>query len=168
MLIVLYVIYYSECFTNVPNVIPTFHYSKEFDHALHWHRLYLQHGRPQSGFIFEMRKITRSIYHKKVKQIDSNQKRIKKTRIAKGFLENRSRDFWSEISKIRRKTHITPCTVEGFSNNEDISSCFSSYYKDLYNSVSFDSIEWSKLLTIRSVMNVLIILLMMSKMPLTN
>ena len=84
---------------------------------------------------------TRSIYHKKVKQIDSNQKLIKKTRIAKGFLENRSRDFWSEISKIRRKTHITPCTVEGFSNNEDISSCFSSYYKDLYNSVSFDSIE---------------------------
>ena len=61
---------------------------------------------------------------------------------------NRSRDFWSEISKIRRKTHITPCTVEGFSNNEDISSCFSGYYKDLYNSVSFDSIEWSKLLTI--------------------
>ena len=149
------------------------HVSKEFDHALHWHRLYLQHGRPQSGFIFEMRKLTRSIYHKKVKQIDSNQKRIKKTRIAKCFIENRSRDFWSEISKIRRETHITPCTVEDFSNNEDISSCFSSYYKDLYNSVSFDSIEWSnlyKLLTIRSVMNVLIILsmLMMSKIPLTN
>ena len=33
------------------------HVSKEFDHALHWHRLYLKHGRPQSGFIFEMRKI---------------------------------------------------------------------------------------------------------------
>ena len=32
------------------------HVSKEFDHALHWHRLYLQHGRPQSGFIFEMQK----------------------------------------------------------------------------------------------------------------
>ena len=80
-----------------------------------------------------------------MKQIDSNQKRIKKTRTAKGFLENRSRDFWSEISIIRRKTHITPCTVEGFSNNEDISSCFSCYYKDLYNSVSFDSIEWSNL-----------------------
>ena len=120
-----------------------------------------------------MRKITRSIYHKKVKQIDSNQKRIKKTRIAKGFLENRSRDFWSEISKIRRKTHITPCTVEGFSNNEDISSCFSSYYKDLYNSVSLIQLNgqnYTKLLTIRFVMNVLIILsmLMMSKMPLTN
>ena len=60
------------------------HVTKEFDHALHWHILYHQPGRPQSGFIFEMRK---SIYHKKVKKIDSNQKRIKKTRIAKVFLE---------------------------------------------------------------------------------
>ena len=66
-----------------------------------------------------------------------------------------------------RKTHITPCTVEGLSNN-----CFSSssYYEDLHNSVSFDSIEWSKLLTIRYVMNVFIIpsMLIMSKMTLTN
>ena len=46
---------------------------------------------------------------------------------------------------MRRKTHRTPSIVEGFSNNEDISSCFSSYYEELYNSVSFDSVEWSDL-----------------------
>ena len=33
------------------------HVIKEFNHAIHWHRLYLQHDRPQSGYIFEMRKI---------------------------------------------------------------------------------------------------------------
>ena len=49
------------------------------------------------------------------------------------------------ISKMRRKTHRTPCIVEGFSNNEDISSYFSSYYEELYNSVSFDSVEWPDL-----------------------
>ena len=26
------------------------HVGKEYNHALHWHKLYLQHGRPQSGF----------------------------------------------------------------------------------------------------------------------
>ena len=72
------------------------HVSKEFDHALHWHRLYLQHSRPQSGFIFEMRKLTRSIYHKKVKQKDSNQKRIKKLELLKVFLKT---DY--EISGLR-------------------------------------------------------------------
>ena len=150
------------------------HASKEFDHALHWHRLYLQHVRPQSGFIFEMRKFTRSIYHKKVKQIDSNQKRIKKTRIAKGFLENRSRDFWSEISIVRRKTHITPCTVEGFFNNKNMSSCFFLVIIQICITLSLliqlNGQIYTKLLTIRSVMHVIIILsmLMMSKMPLTN
>ena len=34
------------------------HVSKEFNHVLHWHRLYLQHGRPKSGLIFEMQKFT--------------------------------------------------------------------------------------------------------------
>ena len=46
---------------------------------------------------------------------------------------------------MRKKPHRTPCNVEGFSNNEDISSYFSSYYEYLYNFVSFDSVEWSDL-----------------------
>ena len=59
---------------------------------------YIQHGRQKSGFIFEMRKFTMSIYYKKVKQIDLTQKRLKKL-----DLENRSWNFRSEISKMRRK-----------------------------------------------------------------
>ena len=101
-----------------------------------------ERGRPQYGYIFEMRKFTRSIYHRKVKQINSNHKRMKKTRIV---LENRSRDFWSDISKMRRKAHRTPCIVEGFSNNKDFYFYFSRYYEELYNDVSFDSVEWSDL-----------------------
>ena len=72
---------------------------------------------------------------------------------------------------MRRKTHRTPCIVEGFSNNEDISSYFSSYYEELYNSVSSDSVELSdlyKTLNIRFVMNILLItlsMLMMSQIP---
>ena len=47
---------------------------------------------------------------------------------------------------MRRKTHRTQNIVKGFSNNEDISSWFfSSYYEELYNSVTFDSVEWSDL-----------------------
>ena len=148
------------------------HVSKEFDRAQHWHRLYLQHGRPQSGYIFEMRNFTRSIYDRKVKQINSNPKRIKRTRIANAFLENRSRDFWSEISKMWRKPHRTPCIVEGFSNNEDIyflkvimKNCIT-----LSLSIPLNGQIYTKLLTIRFVMNVLITLsmLMMSKIPSKN
>ena len=46
---------------------------------------------------------------------------------------------------MRRKTHRTPVIVEGFSTNDDSSSYFYSYYEELYNFVSFDSVEWSDL-----------------------
>ena len=46
---------------------------------------------------------------------------------------------------MRRKAHRTPFIVEGFLNNEDSPSYFSSYHEELYNSVSFDSVEWSDL-----------------------
>ena len=39
--------------------------ASDFDHALHWHSIYLNHGSPKSGFIFEMRKLTLAFYHKK-------------------------------------------------------------------------------------------------------
>ena len=60
---------------------------------------------------------------------------------------------------MRRKTHRTSCIVEGFSNNEDISSYFSRYYEELYYSVfPLNGQIYTKLLTIRFVMNVLITL----------
>ena len=46
---------------------------------------------------------------------------------------------------MRRKTHRTPCIVESFSNNVDIYFYSSSYYEELYSSVSFDSVEWTDL-----------------------
>ena len=65
------------------------HVSKDLHHTLHWQILYLQHGHPQPGIISEMRSFTIPIYHKKVKQNNLIQKRIKKTRIAQAILENR-------------------------------------------------------------------------------
>ena len=117
----------------------------EFDHALHCHRIYLDHGCPSFGFIFEMRKFTRSIYHKKVKSINNREHKLKKQAIATAFINNNSRDFWSEISKIRKETQNNKCLVEGNTDDKAISLCFSDHYKQLYNSVDFPSCEWKEL-----------------------
>ena len=121
------------------------HVSADFHNALHWHSIYLNAGSPQSGFIFEMRKQARSVYHKQINFISKQGKKLQKEKIATAFIENKSRDFWSEISKIRRKTQRNTCIVDGYSNDYDISLCFSRHYHDLYNSVEFDSDEWTKL-----------------------
>ena len=117
----------------------------EFDHAIHWHRIYLDHGCPSFGSIFEMRQFTRSIYQKKVKFINKREEKLKKQAITTAFINNNSRDFWSEISKIRKITQNNKCFVEDNTDDKDILLCSSDHYKQLYNSVDFPSCEWKEL-----------------------
>ena len=76
-----------------------------------------------------MRKFTRSIYHKKVKFINTREQKLKKQAIATAFINNKSRDVWSEISKIRKKTQNNKCLVESNTDNKNISQSFSDHYK---------------------------------------
>ena len=92
-----------------------------------------------------MRKRTRSLYHKQVKYVSKREQSIQKEKIANAFLDNGSRDFWSEISKIRRKSQKNTSIVEGLSNDNDITSCFSNHYEELYNSVTYDDEHWDGL-----------------------
>ena len=92
-----------------------------------------------------MRKFTRSIYHKKVKFINNREQKLKKQAIVTAFKNNSSRDFWSEISKIRKKAQNNKCLVECNTDDKAISLCFSDHYKQLYNSVDFPSCEWKEL-----------------------
>ena len=108
---------------------------------MHWHRIFIDHGCPSFGFILEMHKFTRSIYHKKVKFINKREQKLKKQAIATAFINNNSCDFWSEISKIRNNK----CLVECNTDDKAISLCFSNHYKQLYNSVDFPSCEWKEL-----------------------
>ena len=121
------------------------HVALDFDHALHWHRIYLDHGCPSFGFIFEMSKFTRSIYHKKLKFINKREQNLWKQAIATTFINNNSRDSWSEISKIRKTTQNNKCLVEGNTDDKAISLCFSDHYEQLYNSLDFPSCDWKEL-----------------------
>ena len=91
-----------------------------------------------------MCKCTLSIHHKKVKFINKREQKLKKQAIATAFINN-SRNFWSEISKIRKKIHNNKCLVEGNTDDKAILLCFSDHYKQLYNSANFSSCEWKEL-----------------------
>ena len=106
----------------------------KFDHALRWHHIYLDHGCPSFGFVFEMRKF-----------INKGEQKLNKQAIATAFINNNSRDFWSEISKIRKKTQNNKCLVEGNTDDKASSLCISDHYKQLYNNVDFPSCEWKEL-----------------------
>ena len=52
--------------------------------------------------------------------------------------ENRSRDFWKEVKRIRGSSSNISSTVDGRSSAADIADMFASRYSDLYTSVSYD------------------------------
>ena len=81
-----------------------------------------------------------------MKFINKREQKLKKQAIASAFINNNSRDFWSEISKIRKKTQNNKCLVEGNTDDKAISLCFSAFhYKQLYNYVEFPSCGWKEL-----------------------
>ena len=54
--------------------------------AMNWHALWLSCGCPNEGYVFIMRKATRSTYHKQVKYIERNEDMIRKDRFSNELL----------------------------------------------------------------------------------
>ena len=106
--------------------------------ALDWHSVWINSGRPQSGFVYDMRRSTRKTYHEKVDSVLKREKQIKGIRIAESYLNSNSRDFWKEAELLRGRKRGPSAAVEGLTNGDDIANAFSRYYDDLYNSVDFD------------------------------
>jgi len=58
-----------------------------------------------------------------------------KKRIAACMLNNRDRDFWKEIKKIRGRHKTVPSTIDDCNDGKSIVNLFASSYKHLYSSV---------------------------------
>ena len=109
--------------------------------ALFWHRQWRSRGRPHNGDITEMRRITRARYHQAIRQIIKRDDLIRTTRMAEAICDNRTRDLWAEVRKIKGRNKFQPSSIDGIVNEEDIARCFSLRYNDLYNSVPSDNGE---------------------------
>ena len=69
--------------------------------ALDWHSIWIRSGRPQSGFVYYMRRSTRKAYHKQVEFVLKRENKIKGTKYADNYLNSDARDFWKEAEKLR-------------------------------------------------------------------
>ena len=61
--------------------------------------------------------------------------------MAETICDNRTRDLWAEVRKIKGRNKFQPSSIDGIVNEEDIARCFSLKYNDLYNSVPSDNGE---------------------------
>ena len=80
-----------------------------------------------------------------MRRVKRDQNDIMNDRFASALLENRSRDFWSEVQRITNKSSQSSNVVDGLSTPQEISNYFASKYHELYTCVSYDNNDMDKL-----------------------
>ena len=109
--------------------------------ALFWHRQWRSMGRPHQGEIAERRRITRSLYHKAVRGVIKQGDIIRTSKMAEAICDNRYRDLWAEVRKIKGRNKFLPSSIDGHGDDREIAQLFQDKYKQLYNSVPYDAEE---------------------------
>ena len=114
--------------------------------AIFWHNLWKDNGCPREGNIANIRRQTRARYHLAIKQLKKREDKIRSEKMADGILNNNSRNFWTEVKKVRKVNNIVPTQIEGKSDPADIANAFANQYKTVYNSVSYRKEDMATLL----------------------
>ena len=105
--------------------------------ASFWHRLWSQCGHPTSGVLFQIKKRSKKRYKYEIRRLKRQREHIIRDKIGVALSQSHQRDFWKEVRKVVQssKGHSqTPCTVDGFVSDTDISHCFATKLQSLLNS----------------------------------
>ena len=111
-----------------------------------WHVIWKQCGCPAHGVVANIRRTSRAKYHQAIRHTRKQNDMAKANKLATSMLNKRSRDFWTEVAKIRGSNHKLPGSVDGIQSEPNISEHFARKYEHLYNSVSYNKTDMSILL----------------------
>ncbi len=109
------------------------------DRSLFWHWIWLECGKPNSGYTYDIMKRTRSQYHYAVRCAKRQEFEIQKQKLAENA--NDSTDMWKELKKINPICRNIPTTVDNACCPNDIAELFVSKYENLFNSVPTNDTE---------------------------
>ena len=102
-----------------------------------WHRLWVQAGRPKDGAVYNYMKQARNQYMYAVRRVKRNERNIRYQKMAIAAASDNSRDFFTEIKKLRPKK-ITVPNINGETADCDIAELFAAKYRTLFQQHSTD------------------------------
>ena len=103
------------------------------DKSIFWNNLWIEAGRPVNGYIFDIRRLTRTKYHNAIKYINKNKDKILKEKIAESLQTNSFITFWYEIKKLNCEHNIIPSVIDKSVGDINIVNLFCNKYKNIYN-----------------------------------
>ena len=114
------------------------------DKAILWHNIWKENDRPKNGIIFEIRKNTRSDYHKAIKELSRENNMINKNKIAHALSNGQTNKFWTEIKKVNHSKCLISSAMDGTNGDSNVCNVFKVKFSSLYTSVPSDLNELSE------------------------
>ena len=105
--------------------------------------MWLESGKPNTGFIDQIMKCTRHQYHYAVRRCESNTLNIQKQWLAENI--HNSTNFWREIKKINLANKLSTTIMDNANGDKEITSLLVNKYETLYSSVPTDDNEMNQL-----------------------
>lgn len=131
-----------------PKIIPGW---KEYvepyrEKSIFWHNIWIDCGRPKLGQVADLMRRSRAQYHYAVRCAKNQNDKLRNQKLADSLCNNKNRDYWKEIKKIKGVTSNTTASIDGVTEDVDIANIFCNKYSELYKSVSFSDPELDSLL----------------------
>ena len=99
--------------------------------AIFWHRLWIDNGCPTDGYLADIRRNTRNIYHQSIEYIKKNKNTIVKEKVSASLKDGNPKSFWNNVNKINCSQKVCSNNIDGVSG-ERICDVFKHKYKSLY------------------------------------
>ena len=109
--------------------------SNEREIALFWRCIWISMKSPRDGVVAEIMRRTRAQYHYALRKLKKNAIALRRNAMAESIINNKSRDLWSEIRKVKNTTKTVSTCIDGDIN---IAELCSNTYNELYNSVRYE------------------------------
>ena len=112
------------------------------ENAIFWHNIWCDNGRPHEGLIANIRRSTRALYHKAIRDVCNNEKILKRQRMAECITkyDTGSRNLWVELKKVKQNSNgIIANSLDGALNYKEIANSLGNKYNTLYHSAITDS-----------------------------
>jgi len=91
------------------------------DKSIFWHNLWMDCGRLRAGVVAESMRRTLAAYHYAIRRVKKDEDSIIRERLANCIVENKQRNFWMEIKRIRSKKSCVSRVIDG--NTSDVNPC---------------------------------------------
>ena len=106
--------------------------------SIFWHWMWSECGKPTQGVVRDIYLSCKRKYHYAVRQIKKHEESFRRARMAECIANNRSRDLWKELKKMKPASKVVPPNIDGETDPKTICDNFAGKYSALYNSVPYD------------------------------